>query len=53
MARASRVINGAPNVSDDTRAKVLSAISILEYSPNLHAIELRRKKGSVPPGPPE
>jgi hypothetical protein len=47
---ASRVINGAANVSDHTRSKVLSAISRLNYSPDVHAVELRRGKGRIPRG---
>jgi transcriptional regulator with XRE-family HTH domain len=43
---ASRVMNGVGLVSDDTRTKVLSAISRLGYSPDVHAVELRRGKGS-------
>lgn len=46
-ATVSRVINGAANVSDNTRSKVLSAISRLKYSPDVHAVELRRGKGGI------
>ena len=47
-ATVSRVINGAENVSDKTKSKVLCAISLLKYSPDVHAVELRRGKGGVP-----
>jgi len=40
----SRVLNGASNVSGETRTKVLSAISELRYCPNPHAAELGRVK---------
>jgi transcriptional regulator with XRE-family HTH domain len=41
----SRVANGASNVSAETRTKVLTAISRLQYCPNSHAIELRHANG--------
>ena len=41
----SRVANGASNVSAETRTKVLTAISRLQYCPNTHAIELRHGDG--------
>jgi hypothetical protein len=47
-ATVSRVINGAANVSNNTRSKVSYAISRLKYSPDVHAVELRRGKGAVP-----
>ncbi len=43
----SRVIKGARNVSCNTRTEVLSAISKLKYRPDVHAVKLRRGKGSV------
>jgi transcriptional regulator with XRE-family HTH domain len=46
-ATASRVVNGVDNVSSVTRARVLSAISRLKYSPDIHAVELRRGKGGM------
>lgn len=45
----SRVANGARNVSAETRAKVLTAISSLRYRPCMHAIELRRANGGQSP----
>ncbi len=47
-ATVSRVINGTENVLDETKSRVLSAISRLKYSPDVHAVELRRGKGGVP-----
>ena len=47
-ATVSRVMNGAENVSCSTRSKVLSAVSKLKYSPDIHAVELRRGKGDIP-----
>jgi DNA-binding LacI/PurR family transcriptional regulator len=47
-ATVSRVINGAENVSSKTRSKVLSAISRLKYSPDVHAVELGRGRGGIP-----
>jgi len=44
IATVSRVMNGASNVSGETRTKVLAAISQLQYCPNTHATELRRGK---------
>ena len=38
----SRVINGEPNVSPATAAKVLEAAQSLHYRPDLHAGNLRR-----------
>src|ERR1039457_4759554 len=43
MATVSRVVNGAENVSAETRARVLRAISQLDYRTNMHAAELGRK----------
>jgi DNA-binding LacI/PurR family transcriptional regulator len=47
--RVSRVANGAINVSDEARTKVLTAISRLQYSPCTHAIGLRRANGGDSP----
>jgi LacI family transcriptional regulator len=41
----SRVINGEPNVSPATTAKVLAAARTLDYEPDLHAGNLRRSDG--------
>jgi LacI family transcriptional regulator len=38
----SRVINGEPNVSEETKAKVLAAAQSLHYLPDPHAGNLRR-----------
>lgn len=38
----SRVINGSPNVSDETRGKVLAAIEALDFRPNRAARALAR-----------
>lgn len=38
----SRVMNGAGNVSNETRTRVLTAVSNLQYCPNGNAAELRR-----------
>ena len=46
VATVSRVLNGL-NVSFETRAKVLSAVSRLQYRPNEHAIKLARAKGDI------
>jgi len=42
ISTVSRVVNGACEVADQTRAKVFTAISRLKYSPNAHAVELGR-----------
>ena len=46
-ATVSRVLNGAENVSCETRTRVLSAVSRLQYSPNLHAAQLARANGGI------
>lgn len=42
LATVSRVLNGSPKVRDDTRARVLSAIELLDYRPNPLARGLSR-----------
>ena len=44
-ATVSRVINGTGNVSGETRTRVLTAISGLQYYPNAHAAQLGRARG--------
>ena len=46
-ATVSRVTNGACNVSNKTRTKVVSAILRLKYSPNAHASELGRANAGI------
>lgn len=40
----SRVINGSEKVADATREKILAIIKDLNYTPNVHAANLRRKR---------
>ena len=40
----SRVVNGSANVATATREKVLATIRDLEYTPNIHAANLRRQR---------
>ena len=40
----SRVINGSENVAAATREKILAIIRDLDYAPNIHAANLRRKR---------
>jgi hypothetical protein len=47
VATVSRVVNISGKVSFETRTRVLSAISELRYSPNVHASELARVKGGT------
>ena len=47
QATVSRVVSGACKVSRTTKAKVLSAISSLQYYPNPHAAELGRANGGI------
>lgn len=47
VATVSRVLNGRPNVSDETRARVLAAIDQLHYQPNLLARGLSRGSSSL------
>ena len=42
LSSVSRVLNNHPDVSDDMRQRVLSAIEIVGYRPNLIASSLRR-----------
>jgi len=44
IATVSRVVNGNGNVSRETRTRVLTAISRLQYYPNAHAAELGRAR---------
>lgn len=48
IATVSRVVNGGEHVSSDTKSKVLAAISTLGYSPDVHALELSRRKRERP-----
>lgn len=43
-ATVSRVVNGSENVAAATREKILAIIRDLNYTPNIHAANLRRKK---------
>jgi LacI family transcriptional regulator len=47
-ATLSRVVNGADNVSGERRTKVLTAVSELQYCPNLYAAELGRANRNIP-----
>ena len=40
----SRVVNGSENVAAATREKILAIIKDLDYTPNIHAANLRRKR---------
>ena len=40
----SRVINGSENVAAATRQKILAIIQTLDYTPNIYAANLRRRK---------
>jgi hypothetical protein len=40
----SRVVNGSENVAAATRDKILAIIRDLDYTPNIHAAHLRRKR---------
>ena len=42
-ATVSRVINNAPNVGDELRQQVLSAIKKLHYQPNRAARSMKKK----------
>ena len=46
-ATVSRVVNGVGNVSDDVRARVLAAISRLEFHPNTYAVEMGRAAAGI------
>jgi hypothetical protein len=43
----SRVVNGSENVAAATREKILATIRDLDYAPNIHAANLRRKRLNV------
>ena len=40
----SRVVNGSENVAAATREKIHAIIKDLDYTPNIHAANLRRKR---------
>lgn len=44
ISTVSRVLNGSPNVSDDTKAKVSAAIKDLNFRPQVSARKLARKE---------
>ncbi|MGW8317337.1 MAG: LacI family DNA-binding transcriptional regulator, partial [Bacteroidales bacterium] len=46
IATVSRVINGAPNISDETRIRVQKAMKSLNYRPSRIAKRLRSKSAS-------
>lgn len=46
-ATVSRALNDPHSVSDEARARVLSAALTLRYHPNAHAIELARANGGT------
>jgi hypothetical protein len=46
-ATVSRVVNGVGKVSDDVRARVLAAISRLQFRPNSYAVEMGRAAGGI------
>jgi hypothetical protein len=48
VATVSRVVNGADNVTTETKTRVLTAVSQLQYRPNLYAAELGRAKRNIP-----
>ncbi len=48
VATVSRVVNGADSVSGERRAKVLTAVSQLQYRPNVYAAELGRANRNIP-----
>lgn len=43
-ATVSRVVNGSEKVAAATREKILAIIRDLDYTPNIHAANLRRNK---------
>jgi transcriptional regulator with XRE-family HTH domain len=47
VATVSRVVNGADNVTTETRTRVLTAVSQLQYRPNLYAAELGRANRNI------
>ena len=47
VATVSRVTNDAGNVSPETKEKVLSAISTLNYCPNTYAAQLARRSSGI------
>jgi LacI family transcriptional regulator len=47
VGTVSRVINNNPNVKDETRIKVLKIIEELNYTPNILARNLKKKKKDI------
>lgn len=48
VATVSRVVNGVDNVTSETKTKVLTAVSQLQYRPNVCAAELGRANRNIP-----
>ncbi len=51
IATASRALNDPEEVTRETREKVLVSIAKLRYCPNANAVELARRRESVPKTP--
>lgn len=47
VTTVARVVHGEANVSKQTRARVLAAISKMQYSPNLNASELAQVRKAI------
>ena len=47
VSTVSRVINGHPDVSDDTRKKVMAGVQALHYTPNNSARDLAQTQGNA------
>jgi LacI family transcriptional regulator len=47
ISTVSRALKNHPDISDETKKKVMELASILEYEPNTHAINLRTNKTKI------
>jgi DNA-binding LacI/PurR family transcriptional regulator len=48
VATVSGVVNGAVNVTKETKTRVLTAVSQFEYRPNVCAAEFERAHRNIP-----
>ena len=47
ISTVSRALKNHPDISDETKRKVMDAATMLEYEPNTYAINLRTKKSRI------
>ena len=47
ISTVSRALKNHPDISDETKRKVMELASVIEYEPNTHAINLRTNKSKI------